>query len=44
MGKYHPHGDSSIYDALVRVADSNESLNQALVVGKGNLVKCGQTR
>ena len=39
MGKYHPHGDSSIYDALVRMADSNESLNQALVVGKGNFGK-----
>ncbi len=39
MGKYHPHGDSSIYDALVRMTDSNESLNQALVVGKGNFGK-----
>ena len=36
MGKYHPHGDSSIYDALVRMVDINGSLNKPLIVGQGN--------
>ena len=35
MGKYHPHGDSSIYDALVRMAQSF-SLRMPLVDGSGN--------
>jgi len=35
MGKYHPHGDSSIYDALVRLAQ-NFSTNSLLVDGQGN--------
>lgn len=35
MGKYHPHGDSSIYDALVRLAQ-NFSINCPLVDGHGN--------
>lgn len=35
MGKYHPHGDSSIYDALVRLAQ-NFSINSPLVDGHGN--------
>lgn len=35
MGKYHPHGDSSIYDALVRMAE-NYSLQVPLVDGHGN--------
>ena len=35
MGKYHPHGDSSIYDALVRLAQ-NFSINEPLVDGHGN--------
>jgi DNA gyrase subunit A len=35
MGKYHPHGDSSIYDALVRMAQS-WSLRYMLVNGQGN--------
>ena len=26
MGKYHPHGDSAIYDALVRMAQSSQCL------------------
>jgi DNA gyrase subunit A len=35
MGKYHPHGDSSIYDAMVRMAQ-DFSLRYPLVVGQGN--------
>ena len=35
MGKYHPHGDSSIYDTLVRLAQ-NFSMRQLLVDGQGN--------
>ncbi|BBF44941.1 DNA gyrase subunit A [Lachnospiraceae bacterium KM106-2] len=35
MGKYHPHGDSSIYDALVRMAQ-DYSLSIPLVDGHGN--------
>jgi DNA gyrase subunit A len=35
MGKYHPHGDSSIYDALVRMAQ-DFSLRHPLVDGHGN--------
>jgi DNA gyrase subunit A len=35
MGKYHPHGDSSIYDALVRMAQS-WSMRYMLVNGQGN--------
>ncbi|MEK6891112.1 MAG: DNA gyrase subunit A [Nanoarchaeota archaeon] len=35
MGKYHPHGDASIYDALVRMAQSF-SLRYPLVHGQGN--------
>jgi len=35
MGKYHPHGDSSIYDAMVRMAQ-NFSYRYMLVDGHGN--------
>ena len=35
MGKYHPHGDSSIYDAMVRLAQP-WSLRYPLVQGQGN--------
>ncbi len=35
MGKYHPHGDSAIYDALVRMGQ-NFSLRLPLVHPKGN--------
>ncbi|WP_022835255.1 DNA gyrase/topoisomerase IV subunit A [Salisaeta longa] len=35
MGKYHPHGDSAIYDAMVRMAQSF-SLRAPLVDGHGN--------
>src|SRR3989339_453280 len=35
MGKYHPHGDSSIYEAMVRMAQTF-SLRYPLVYGQGN--------
>ena len=35
MGKYHPHGDSAIYDALVRMAQ-NFAMRYPLVEGQGN--------
>ena len=35
MGKYHPHGDSAIYDALVRMAQPF-SMSLPLVDGQGN--------
>jgi len=35
MGKYHPHGDSSIYDTMVRMAQ-DFSLRYMLVNGQGN--------
>ncbi len=35
MGKYHPHGDASIYDALVRMAQSF-SMRVRLIDGQGN--------
>src|SRR5215212_1858631 len=35
MGKYHPHGDSAIYDTLVRMAQ-DFSMRQPLVDGQGN--------
>ena len=35
MGKYHPHGDSAIYDAMVRMAQSF-SMRLCLVDGQGN--------
>ncbi len=35
LGKYHPHGDSSVYDAMVRMAQ-DFSLRYPLVFGKGN--------
>ncbi|GAA4250016.1 DNA topoisomerase 4 subunit A [Dactylosporangium darangshiense] len=35
MGKYHPHGDSAIYDAMVRMAQ-DFSLNVPLIDGHGN--------
>ena len=35
MGKYHPHGDSSIYQAMVRMAQ-NFSMRYVLVDGHGN--------
>ena len=35
MGKYHPHGDSSIYGALVRLAQ-DWNMRYPLVFGQGN--------
>jgi DNA gyrase subunit A len=35
LGKYHPHGDSSVYDAMVRMAQE-WSLRYPLVEGQGN--------
>ena len=35
MGKYHPHGDSAIYDTLVRMAQ-DFSMRYTLVDGQGN--------
>ena len=35
LGKYHPHGDASVYDAMVRLAQSF-SLRYPLVDGQGN--------
>ena len=35
MGKYHPHGDSAIYDAMVRMAQ-DFSLRLPLIDGQGN--------
>ena len=35
LGKFHPHGDSSVYDALVRLAQ-NFSLRYPLIDGQGN--------
>ena len=37
MGKYHPHGDSSIYEAMVRMAQ-DFSYRYPLVDGQGTLV------
>jgi DNA gyrase subunit A len=35
IGKYHPHGDASVYDALVRLAQ-DFSMRELLVEGQGN--------
>ena len=35
LGKYHPHGDSSVYDAMVRLAQ-DFSMRYPLVFGQGN--------
>ena len=35
IGKYHPHGDQSVYDAMVRLAQTF-SLRYPLVDGQGN--------
>jgi len=35
LGKYHPHGDSAVYDAMVRMAQ-DFSLRYTLVDGQGN--------
>ena len=35
LGKYHPHGDSSVYDAMVRLAQ-DFSMRYTLIEGQGN--------
>ncbi len=35
LGKYHPHGDSSVYDAMVRLAQ-DFSMRYPLIFGQGN--------
>ncbi len=35
LGKYHPHGDTSVYDAMVRMAQ-DFSMRYMLVNGQGN--------
>lgn len=35
IGKYHPHGDAAVYDALVRLAQ-NFNLRYPLILGQGN--------
>jgi DNA gyrase subunit A len=35
LGKYHPHGDSSVYEAMVKMAQSF-SMRYPLVIGQGN--------
>ena len=35
MGKYHPHGDTAIYDAMVRMAQ-DFSMRLPLIDGQGN--------
>ena len=35
MGKYHPHGDTAVYDTMVRMAQ-DFSLRYPLVDGQGN--------
>ena len=35
LGKYHPHGDSSVYDAMVRMAQ-DFSMRHTLIDGQGN--------
>ncbi len=40
LGKFHPHGDSSVYDAMVRMAQS-WSMRYTLVFGQGNFGSVG---
>lgn len=39
MGKYHPHGDGSIYQAACAMADTYEGANASFIKGRGNLGK-----
>lgn len=39
MGKYHPHGDSSIYGTLVLMTDKYEGLNVPYITGHGSFGK-----
>ena len=38
IGKYHPHGDSAVYDAMVRMAQ-DFSLGIPLLMGRGILAR-----
>ncbi len=40
MGKFHPHGDASVYDAMVRMAQ-NWSMRYKLLFGQGNFGSVG---
>ena len=40
LGKFHPHGDASVYDAMVRLAQ-NWSMRYPLVFGQGNFGSVG---
>src|SRR3990167_7654576 len=40
MGKYHPHGDTAIYDTIVRMAQ-DFNLRYPLVAGQGNFGAVG---
>ena len=42
LGKYHPHGDSSVYDAMVRMAQ-DFSIRYMLVEGHGNFDQLMET-
>lgn len=43
MGRFHPHGDSSIYGALVNMVDVHETLNAPLIKGVGSFGKSWST-
>ena len=38
IGKYHPHGDQSVYDALVRLVQ-DFSMSVPLISGQGNFAQ-----
>src|SRR3989338_3307624 len=38
MGKYHPHGDVAVYDAMVRMAQ-DFSLRYPLIFGQGKILR-----
>lgn len=43
MGRFHPHGDGSIYGALVNMVDVHETLNAPLIRGQGSFGKSWST-
>ena len=36
IGKYHPHGDTAVYDTIVRMAQDSFAMRYPLVDGQGN--------
>lgn len=44
MGKYHPHGDSSIYECLCGMTDKYAGFNAPVVAGQGNFGKASSSR